>query len=67
MLIMPVRASQRQSLIAVSFKNGILIVAENPSNTLHKVSEIYDRIAFAAWANTTNSINYELLGSDMPT
>ena len=36
-----------RALIAVSFKNGILIVAENPSNTLHKVSEIYDRIAFA--------------------
>ena len=36
-----------RALIAVSFKRGILIVAENPSNTLHKVSEIYDRIAFA--------------------
>ena len=36
-----------RALIAVSFKSGILIVAENPSNTLHKVSEIYDRIAFA--------------------
>ena len=24
-----------------------LIVAENPSRTLHKISEIYDRIAFA--------------------
>jgi proteasome alpha subunit len=28
-------------------REGILICAENPSNTLHKVSEIYDRIAFA--------------------
>src|SRR5207248_3980189 len=27
--------------------DGVLIVAENPSNTLRKVSEIYDRIAFA--------------------
>ena len=36
-----------RALIALSFKNGILIVAENPSNTLHKVSEIYDRVAFA--------------------
>ena len=36
-----------KALIALSFKQGILIVAENPSNTLHKVSEIYDRIAFA--------------------
>ena len=36
-----------RALIASSYKKGILIVAENPSNTLHKVSEIYDRIAFA--------------------
>src|SRR3954447_12905890 len=34
-------------LIAIRFADGILIVAENPSNTLRKVSEIYDRIAFA--------------------
>ena len=36
-----------RALIALSFKKGVLIVAENPSNTLHKVSEIYDRVAFA--------------------
>ena len=36
-----------RSLAAVTFSDGILIVAENPSNTLRKVSEIYDRIAFA--------------------
>ena len=30
-----------------STTTGILIVAENPSRTLHKISEIYDRIAFA--------------------
>jgi proteasome alpha subunit len=29
------------------YDQGILIVAENPSRSLHKVSEIYDRIAFA--------------------
>jgi proteasome alpha subunit len=34
-------------LAAVTFTGGILICAENSSNTLHKVSEIYDRIAFA--------------------
>jgi len=28
--------------------NGILFVAENPSRALHKISEIYDRIGFAA-------------------
>ncbi len=36
-----------RSLIAATYEHGILIVAENPSNTLHKVSEIYDRIGFA--------------------
>ncbi len=36
-----------RSLVALSIDNGILIVAENPSKSLHKVSEIYDRIAFA--------------------
>ena len=36
-----------RSLTALSYDEGILICAENPSRTLHKVSEIYDRIAFA--------------------
>ncbi|HEY2812210.1 MAG TPA: proteasome subunit alpha [Acidimicrobiales bacterium] len=36
-----------RALIASRFDEGILICAENPSNTLRKVSEIYDRIAFA--------------------
>ncbi len=36
-----------RSLIAMTFDEGIVIVAENASNTLRKVSEIYDRIAFA--------------------
>lgn len=36
-----------RSLVALSYADGIFICAENPSRTLHKVSEIYDRIAFA--------------------
>ncbi|SRR6266508_760067 len=36
-----------RSLTALVYDEGILICAENPSNTLRKVSEIYDRIAFA--------------------
>jgi proteasome alpha subunit len=36
-----------RALVAVTYDDGILICAENPSRTLHKVSEIYDRIAFA--------------------
>ena len=36
-----------RALIAAAYKGGIALCAENPSSTLHKVSEIYDRIAFA--------------------
>ncbi|MFT5200776.1 MAG: proteasome alpha subunit [Candidatus Aldehydirespiratoraceae bacterium] len=36
-----------RSLIAFRFVDGIAICAENTSSTLRKVSEIYDRIAFA--------------------
>ncbi len=34
-------------LVAIVYAGGILICAENQSKSLHKVSEIYDRIAFA--------------------
>jgi len=36
-----------RALVAIRYTDGIAIVAENPSETLRKVSEIYDRIAFA--------------------
>jgi proteasome alpha subunit len=36
-----------KSVVAVEYADGLLFLAENPSATLHKVSEIYDRIAFA--------------------
>ncbi len=36
-----------KSLVGLTFKGGVLLVAENPSKSLHKISEIYDRIAFA--------------------
>jgi proteasome alpha subunit len=36
-----------RSLVAMSAVEGIVLVAANPSRTLHKTSEIYDRIAFA--------------------
>jgi proteasome alpha subunit len=36
-----------RALVALRYDEGIVIVAENPSETLRKVSEIYDRIAFA--------------------
>lgn len=36
-----------RALVALQYDNGIALVSENPSSTLHKISEIYDRIAFA--------------------
>ncbi|MDJ0771205.1 MAG: proteasome subunit alpha [Ilumatobacter sp.] len=36
-----------RALVAIRYTEGIAIIAENPSETLRKVSEIYDRIAFA--------------------
>lgn len=37
-----------RSVIVLQYCDGILFVAENPSRALHKVSEMYDRIGFAA-------------------
>jgi proteasome alpha subunit len=36
-----------RAMVAIRYSDGITLVAENPSNTLRKISEIYDRIAFA--------------------
>jgi proteasome alpha subunit len=39
--------SRGRSVVALEYADGLLFLAENPSATLHKISEIYDRIAFA--------------------
>ena len=36
-----------RSIVAAIYDVGVLMVAENPSASLYKISEIYDRIAFA--------------------
>ncbi len=36
-----------KSIVAIEYDSGILLVGENPSTTLHKLAEVYDRIAFA--------------------
>src|SRR6059036_1243766 len=36
-----------RSVIGLDYVDGLLFIAENPSATLHKISEIYDRVAFA--------------------
>jgi proteasome alpha subunit len=37
-----------RSVVVLTYTGGVLFVAENRSTALHKVSEIYDRIGFAA-------------------
>ncbi|MEC5191358.1 MULTISPECIES: proteasome subunit alpha [unclassified Arthrobacter] len=37
-----------RSVVVISCREGIALVAENPSPSLHKIGEIYDKIAFAA-------------------
>ena len=36
-----------RSIVAIEYDAGVLLLAENPSTALHKISEVYDRIAFA--------------------
>ncbi len=36
-----------RSIVALEYASGVLLLAENPSSALHKISEVYDRIAFA--------------------
>ena len=36
-----------KSIVSLQFDQGVLLVAENPSSSLNKISEIYDNIAFA--------------------
>lgn len=36
-----------RAIVALQYVDGLLLVAENTSSTLHKIGEIYDRVAFA--------------------
>lgn len=40
--------SRGRNTVVLSYAGGVLFVAENVSTTLHKISELYDRIGFAA-------------------
>jgi proteasome alpha subunit len=51
-----------RSVVVVQYADGILFVAENHSNALHKVSEIYDRIAFAAVGKYNEFENLRVAG-----
>ncbi len=51
-----------RSVVVLSYDGGIAFVAENPSRALHKVSEIYDRIAFAAVGKYNEFENLRVAG-----
>jgi proteasome alpha subunit len=51
-----------RSVVAVQYADGVLFACENPSRALHKVSEIYDRIAFAAVGRSNEFENLRIAG-----
>jgi proteasome alpha subunit len=54
--------SRGRSLVVVQYADGIVFVSENLSQALHKVSEIYDRIAFAAVGRYNEFENLRIAG-----
>ena len=51
-----------RSVVVLRYRDGILFVAENRSQALHKVSEIYDRIGFAAVGRYNEFENLRIAG-----
>ncbi len=51
-----------RSVVVVQYADGIVFVSENPSQALHKVSELYDRIAFAAVGRYNEFENLRIAG-----
>jgi proteasome alpha subunit len=51
-----------RSVVVMQYAGGLLFVAENPSRALHKISEIYDRIAFAAVGKYNEFENLRVAG-----
>jgi proteasome alpha subunit len=51
-----------RSVVVVQYPDGIVFVSENPSQALHKISEIYDRIAFAAVGRYNEFENLRIAG-----
>jgi proteasome alpha subunit len=54
--------SRGRSVAVVQYADGVLFVAENPSRALHKISEIYDRIGFAAVGRYNEFENLRIAG-----
>jgi proteasome alpha subunit len=51
-----------RSIVTLEYRDGILLVAENPSTLLHKISEIYDRLAFAGVGKYNEFENLRIAG-----
>ncbi|HWV26754.1 MAG TPA: proteasome subunit alpha [Aeromicrobium sp.] len=51
-----------RSVVVVQYVDGIVFVAENPSQALHKIGEIYDRIGFAAVGRYNEFENLRIAG-----
>ena len=51
-----------RSVVVLGFDQGIAFATENPSRSLHKISEIYDRIAFAAVGKYNEFENLRVAG-----
>jgi proteasome alpha subunit len=51
-----------RSVVVLQYTDGIMFVSENPSAALHKISEIYDRIAFAAVGRYNEFENLRIAG-----
>ena len=51
-----------RAVVTIAYEGGIAFVAENPSRALHKISEIYDRIAFAAVGKYNEFENLRVAG-----
>ena len=56
-----------RSIVAVEYADGLLLMAENPSASLNKISEIYDRIAFAGVGKYSEFENLRKAGIREPT
>src|SRR3954465_1078465 len=55
-----------RSVVVMTYADGVLFVAENISTALHKVSEIYDRIGFAAVGRYNEFENLRAAGGRPP-
>jgi hypothetical protein len=56
-----------RSLVGIEYVDGVVVVAENPSASLNKVAEIYDRITPTSPATPTRATTSPPVRSPTPT